>query len=95
MNRQSVIVILMGAIASISGLATADFLRQRRCGELEGIWTAADRQCLLPSGEITGTLSLGIVLAGVLVAAAAGFTLYRAYLFATGRARGLASRQET
>jgi hypothetical protein len=95
MNRQSIIVILMGAIATLSGLTATDLLRKRRCGELQGIWTAATRECMLASGEAERTMTVGIALAGVVIGAGLGFTLYRAYLFATGRARRLASRQET
>ena len=93
MNRQSVIIILIGAIATFSGLATTDLLRSRRCGDLQGMWTAAARECVLPSGSATNTWTVGIGFAGVLIAAGVGFMLYRGYLFATGRARGLASRQ--
>jgi hypothetical protein len=95
MNRQSLIIILIGAIATFSGLATTDLLRSRRCTELEGMWTATTRECVLQSGHSAGTWSAGIVLAGILIAGAVGFMLYRGYQFATGRARGLASRQGT
>ena len=94
MNRQSVIIILIGAIATFAGLATTDLLRDRRCGELQGMWTAAARECVLASGNSVSTWNLTIVMAGVLVGAGVGFMLYRGYLFATGRARRLATRQE-
>lgn len=87
MNRQSLIVIIIGAIASLSGFWTFDFFRARRCAELGGTWAAAARQCRLPTGEVPGTASIMAVLAGALVAAMLGITLYRAYIFATGRAR--------
>lgn len=90
MNRQSIIVILIGAIASLCGFATIDFFRRRRCRELEGVWTAA-RECQLVSGEAPGTFTIGGAVLGVLIGIAVGFTLYRAYLFATGRARRAAS----
>lgn len=93
MNRQSIIVILIGAIATLSGFATVDYLRKQRCGELEGIWTPALRECRLPSGEPTGTMTVAAALLGVGIALAVGFTLYRAYMFATGRARAAASSQ--
>lgn len=91
MNRQSIIIILIGAIASLSGFATIDYFRRRRCAELEGAWTAAVRECRLASGEAAGTFTIGGALVGVVIAIAVGFTLYRAYMFATGRARGAAS----
>ena len=94
MNRQSIIVILIGAIASFSGLATTDLLRSRRCREQLGTWTQAARECTLSSGT-ADTWTAGIAVAGLLIAAGVGFMLYRAYQFATGRARGLGSRQET
>jgi hypothetical protein len=93
MNRQTVIVILIGALASLSGFATADYFMRRRCGELDGIWDAA-RECRLGSGEIAGTWTIVSVIAGAGVALAVGVTLYRAYLFATGRARALGTNQE-
>ena len=91
MNRQSIIVILIGAIASLCGFATIDYFRRRRCTELEGVWTAAVRECRLVSGETPGTFTLGGAVIGVLVGAAVGLTLYRAFMFATGRARRAAS----
>lgn len=90
MNRQSIIVILIGAIASLSGFATIDYFRRRRCAELEGVWTAM-RECRLVSGDTPGTFTIGGSALGLLVAVAVGLTLYRAYLFATGRARRAAS----
>jgi hypothetical protein len=92
MNRQSIIVILIGAISSLAGFWTFDFFRDRRCGELGGIWTSAARQCHLAGGETVGTITMGAMLAGIAVAALAGFTLYRAYMYATGRARAATSR---
>lgn len=91
MNRQSLIVILIGAIATLSGFATVDYLRKQRCGDLQGIWTPALRECRLPSGETTGTMTIVSALIGLAIAAAVGFTLYRAYMYATGRARAAAS----
>lgn len=91
MNRQSIIVILIGAIASLSGFATIDYFRRRRCAELEGAWTAAARECRLVSGETPGTFTVGGVVIGLIVAIAVGLTLYRAFMFATGRARRAAS----
>jgi hypothetical protein len=95
MNRQSIIVIIIGAVATLSGLAATDLLRKRRCGEFEGIWAAAVRECRLPSGEAVGTLTAGTAIIGLLIGVAVGFMLYRGYLYATGRAKRLASRQET
>ena len=94
MNRQSIIVILIGAIASLSGFATVDYFRRERCAELHGTWASALRECRLATGETTGTLTAMSVVLGVAIAAAVGFTLYRAYLFVTGRAQGFASRGE-
>ena len=87
MNRQSIIVIIIGAIATLCGLATVDYFRRRRCGELEGTWTASLRECRLETGEAVGTLTAGSAILGVVLAVAVAFTLYRAYLFATGRVR--------
>jgi hypothetical protein len=94
MNRQSVIIILIGALATFAGLATTDLLRDRRCVDLQGIWNVAARECVLASGNSANTWNLTIVLAGILIAAGVGFMLYRGYLYATGRARRLPSRQE-
>ena len=87
MNRQSIIVILIGAIASLAGFWTFDVMRGRRCAELGGTWTSAARQCQLASGETVGVTTLVAAAAGLAVAALAGVTLYRAYTFAIGRAR--------
>jgi len=93
MHRQSIIVILIGAIASVSGFATIDYLRGRRCAGLQGIWSASLRECRLDTGETTGTLTVLAVVAGIAIASAVGFTLYRVHLFATGRAQRMASSQ--
>lgn len=94
MNRQSIIVILIGAIATLAGFGTVDYLRKQRCVELEGIWTPALRECRLASGETTGTLTAISALLGVGIAVAVGFTLYRAYTFATGRAHAAAASRQ-
>jgi hypothetical protein len=92
MNRQSVIVIITGAIASLSGFWTFDHFRGRRCAELGGTWTSTTRQCQLPGGESVGATTAFAALAGLAVALLVGFTLYRAYLYATGRAQAVNTR---
>lgn len=87
MNRQSIIMILIGAIATLSGLAVFDYLRGRRCAELSGAWDGASRTCRLGTGDAAGTITLLAVVGGLVVALAAGFMLYRVLTFALGRHR--------
>jgi hypothetical protein len=89
MNRRSIMIILIGAIAALAGGATIDFMRSRRCVDLQGKWVAATRLCELPGGETVGTGSVTIFATGALVTAAALFTLFRALQFASGRATSI------
>jgi len=89
-NRRSLIVLLIGVLASILGLLAATRLRARRCDSLGGTWDDARRSCHLPAGiagettlQTLGSYTLGAALA-VLVA----FMLWRAYLAVTGRGPG-------
>lgn len=86
--RRSIIVILIGTIATLAGLATIDLLRERRCVELAGTWLSTTRRCALPTGETIGTGSALMFASGLVVAIGVGFVLYRAMLFVTGQARG-------
>lgn len=79
-------IVLVGAIAALAGLGAAAVLRRRRCEGAGGRWLDDARECRLASGEALPS-SLADAGAGVLVALLAGFVLFRALLFATGRMR--------
>lgn len=87
MNRRSIIVLLIGVISALAAFATIDHFRQQRCAELFGRWVVASRQCELSSGELVGTGTIAITLGGLFVGGALAIVLYRAFLFATGRAQ--------
>lgn len=70
----------------LSGLGATTLLRRRRCEGAGGQWLDAARECRLPSGDVLPG-ALADAGAGVLVALFAGFVLFRALLFATGRMR--------
>lgn len=80
MDRRSIIVLLIGVIASLVGALTALFLEQRRCGDAGGQWNAAARQCELSSGATAGWSGTSL-LAGVVVGVLLAVFLYRAVLF--------------
>lgn len=83
--RQSVITILIGAIASLVGFTVIDYLRGDRCADMGGRWVATSRTCELPTGEMVGTGNLTIFTLGAVAALAVGVLLYRTMLFVTGR----------
>ena len=91
--RRSVITILIGILSTLGGLTTIDYLRARSCTEQVGTWLTATKKCQLTGGEIIGTGTPMIFLAGVFVGAALAFTMYRALLFATGRAKSAFAKE--
>jgi hypothetical protein len=86
-NRRSLIVLLIGVLASLLGLLAATRLRARRCDSLGGAWDDARRSCRLPAGVVgESTLqTLGAYALGAAIAVLVAFMLWRAYLAATGR----------
>ena len=93
MHRRSLIVVLIGILSTLGGLTTIDYLRARDCTEQAGTWLAATKKCQLAAGEIIGTGTPMIFLAGIFVAAALAFTMYRTLLFATGRAKSAFAKE--
>lgn len=87
MDRRSLITILVGVLATLSGFATTAMLRQTRCADAGGQWRAAAKQCVLPSGGLVPVDRATDMLWGIGLALALGFMLFRIVLFATGRAR--------
>lgn len=92
LHRRSIIIVLIGITATLVGLTTFDYLRRKSCVELGGTWQAVSRQCALATGETVGTGTPLLLLAGLLVGAAVGFTLFRVLLFVTGHARRMMER---
>lgn len=86
MNRRSLMVMLIGVIAALSGFAAAAWVQQERCEGAGGLWRAAIRRCQLPDGTSTGW-SLAAVLTGLVTAVVAGIVLFRAMQFVTERSR--------
>ena len=87
MNRRSIILLLMGVIASLAGMLGAMRIRARRCASLGGTWDDVERACRVAAGapgetagQITSAYLLGFVLAAVVA-----FMLWRMFLFVTGR----------
>ena len=85
MNRHSLIQLLIGVIAAVAGLTTMILIRQDRCLDAGGSWSAQTRVCLGPDGPLSVarvsdvTMALGV---GLLMA----FMLHRASTFANRRA---------
>lgn len=85
MNRRSLIQLLIGIIATMAGLAALNAVRQDRCLDAGGQWTAATRACVGPDGPLSVARGSDVIVAiaiGVLLA----FMLYRASTFARRRA---------
>ena len=94
MNRRSIILMLIGVIASIVGLLTANSIRSMRCADIGGQWDTARRSCRVAAG-MTGESATQVGTAYLIAAAVAllsGFLLYRVFLVATGRGPGAAPR---
>lgn len=85
MNRQSLIQLLIGVIATIAGLAVLTAIRQDRCLDAGGQWMAGTRSCV----GLEGPLAVGRgydVFAAIGVGLLLAFMLYRASTFAHHRA---------
>jgi hypothetical protein len=85
MNRRSIITILIGAIATLSGFAVTALLRQRRCAGAGGQWVGTARECVLASGDRVAVSTLTDVFLGVTAAILLAFMLFRVLLFVMGR----------
>ncbi len=85
MNRRSIITVLIGIIATLSGFAVTAFLRQRRCEGAGGQWAPATRDCVLISGERLEVSRGADIAIGLVVAVALAFMLFRVLLFVMGR----------
>jgi preprotein translocase subunit SecG len=53
MNRRSLIQLLIGVIAAVVGLTTMVLVRQDRCLDAGGSWSAQTRVCLGPDGPLS------------------------------------------
>lgn len=84
-NRRSVIVLLIGVIAALTGFATTAFLRQRRCQGAGAQWRSGARECVVATGDRVDVASWSDVALGLLVALALGFMLFRVLMFVMGR----------
>lgn len=85
MNRRSIITMLIGAIATLTGFAVTALLRQRRCEGAGGRWTPSSRECVSVTGEPMHVGVLTDVVLGILVAIVLAFMLFRVLLFVMGR----------
>jgi len=85
MNRRSLIQLLIGVIAAVAGLATMILVRQDRCLDAGGSWSAQTRVCLGPEGPVSVARASDVAVAlgiGLLMA----FMLHRASTFGNRRA---------
>lgn len=85
MNRRSIIILLIGIIASLAGLMVPTFLRERRCEGRAATWDEVTRQCSVLDGSRIDVSQGSDVVIGVVVAIALAFMLFRILLFAMGR----------
>jgi hypothetical protein len=85
MDRRSIIILLIGVIASMVGFGIPAFLRQRRCGSAGGTWDGVGRHCVASTGERIDVSVGSDVVIGALIAIALAFMLFRILLFAMGR----------
>ncbi|HEX2779789.1 MAG TPA: hypothetical protein VHM30_09840 [Gemmatimonadaceae bacterium] len=94
LDRRSLASLLIGIIAALGGLWTAAFLRSDRCLDAGGRWTPGRNVCELPAGvtpEATWQVASSY-LAGVIVAVAIAFVLWRVFAFASGARAARPSR---
>ena len=85
MNRQSLIQLLIGVIATVTALGALNVVRQNRCIDAGGQWTVGTRSCMGPDGPLSvaqGSDVLTALVVGLLLA----FMLHRASTFARRRA---------
>ena len=85
MNRRSLIQVLIGVIATVSGLATMILVRQDRCLDAGGSWSAETRVCLRPEGPLAVARGSDVAVA-VVIALLVAVMLYRASTFANRHA---------
>lgn len=85
MNRRSIIVLLIGAIAALAGFGTTALLRQRRCAGAGGTWRYQTRECVTAAGEQIDAATMSDVVIGLVVAIGLAFMLFRVLLFVMGR----------
>jgi hypothetical protein len=85
MNRRSIITMIIGAIAALTGFAVTELLRQRRCTGAGGEWAATTRECMAPSGDRMAVAAITDVVVGVATALILAFMLFRVLLFVMGR----------
>lgn len=85
MDRRSIIVVLIGAIATVSGFAITALLRVRRCEEAGAEWRHQTRECVTAAGERIDVSGLGDAAIGILMAVVLAFMLFRVLLFVMGR----------
>lgn len=78
-------LLLVGTLSALSGLAAATWVQRGRCVDAGGRWDMAKRACELPAGVESGW-SLAAVATGVVIALLLGVMLFRAVLFVTGHA---------
>lgn len=79
-------ILLVGVIAALCGLAAATYVQADRCSGMGGRWDAAVRRCQMPLGESTGW-SITAIMTGFVVGVAVGILLFSATQFFTERAR--------
>lgn len=84
MNRRSIIVLLIGAIATLAGFATSALLRQRRCAGSGGEWHHQTRECISLTGERIDAAATSDAVIGFMVAVGLAFVLFRVLLFVMG-----------
>jgi hypothetical protein len=87
MNRRSLILLLIGVIASLAGMLGAMRVRSGRCEALGGTWDDAARACRVPAGAAGETAGqvISAYLLGLVLALVVAFMLWRVLLFVTGR----------
>ena len=81
MSRRSLIPLLIGIIGSIVGFTVVALLRQDRCADGGGTWTASTGTCIAAGGPINAAQASDLV-AGMIVALLMVVVLHRVFTFA-------------
>lgn len=87
MNRSSIVSLLIGILAALTGFWAYDLLRKRSCTDVGAAWDAARRACVVPAGVDPGTVAPGIMtyVLPIVLGIGVAFTLTRIYMVMSGR----------
>ncbi|MDB4907874.1 MAG: hypothetical protein JWO05_2658 [Gemmatimonadetes bacterium] len=85
MNKRSLVLLLVGTIATLTALLSFDRLRNSACENAGGAWNSASRVCTAGGHSVALPLSALSYIEPLLLGLVVGFMLLRVYALVTGR----------